>query len=251
MYSSSRRLIVLAALLGLFSLSPQRADAHFVLEEPTASRTQDSLGNPQKLGPCGLEGGSETGDITALMTGQTLTITIHETIFHPGHYRVSIAPNDPSELPPEPVVTPGSDSPCGSVAIMDPPVFPVLADGMLLHTQMMSGPQSFDVTLPAGMTCEHCTIQVLEFMAHHPLNVPGGCFYHHCATVSIQDVVVGTDASSSGMDASSGGMDAGSTTSPPQACACSAPGQRARASLASLAALPLIALTLWRRHRAR
>ena len=26
---------------------------------------------------------------------------------------------------------------------------------------------------------------LIEFMSDHPLNNPGGCFYHHCADISI------------------------------------------------------------------
>jgi uncharacterized protein (TIGR03382 family) len=41
------------------------------------------------------------------------------------------------------------------------------------------------VTLPADKTCTNCTLQVLEFMSNHGLNMPGGCYYHHCATINI------------------------------------------------------------------
>lgn len=256
----SRPLVLLVLVLFAF-LVPGSADAHFVLDEPASWRTQDALGNPQKLGPCGDDGtAAPTGDITAFQTGQTITITIHETIFHPGHYRVALAVNDRSELPAEPPVTAGS-TPCGSVPIMDPPVFPVLADGALLHTAPFSGPQSFDVTLPAGVTCTHCTLQIIEFMSNHGLNVPGGCFYHHCADISIQDVVVqpdagmsidsGTsdvDAASSADDAAS--ADAGTSAPVPQACACSAPGARRASDAPALGLLALAALIAARRRRA-
>lgn len=253
-----------AVLASLALFVPSVADAHFVLEEPASWRELDALGNPQKLGPCGDDGSAATtGAITAFQTGQTITITIHETIFHPGHYRVALAVNDRSELPPEPLVTPAS-TPCGSVPIMDPPVFPVLADGALLHTAPFSGPQSFDVTLPAGVTCTHCTLQIIEFMSNHGLNVPGGCFYHHCADISIQDVVVQPDAAMS-IDSGAAGLDAGSTTGTdagsttgsdagtsapvPQACACSAPGRRAASGTPALGMLLIAGLGLARRRR--
>jgi MYXO-CTERM domain-containing protein len=257
---TNRRARGALALVALMTLAPSDVAAHFVLEEPAASRTQDALGNPQKLGPCGGEGGADTGEITAVQTGSTITITIDETIFHPGHYRVSLAMNDPSELPPEPPVTAGS-SPCGSTTIMDPPVFPVLADGVLEHTMAFSGPQSFQVQLPPGVTCDHCTLQILEFMSHHMLNDPGGCFYHHCATLSIHDVVV-EDAGMSTMEdtgpstsvdsgngtTDAGSRDAGASTPPPQACACSAPGRSDRSGLPVLAMLGLAALVSRRRR---
>lgn len=244
-------------LLGAVALVPRDVAAHFVMEEPAASRSQDGLGNPQKLGPCGDEaGGTDTGEVTAFQTGQTLTITIRETIFHPGHYRIALSVNDRSELPPEPIVTPGS-TPCGSAPIQDPPVFPVLADGVLVHTTPLSGPQTIDVQLPAGVTCDHCTLQVIEFMSNHPLNDPGGCYYHHCADISIHDVVVDTDTGTedSGvaprMDAGvSTGMDAGTAAATPASCACGVTGRRST-GWAGLTAMPLAALIAWRRRRAR
>lgn len=172
-----RQALALSATL----LAPHIATAHFVLRSPASWRVQDVLGDPQKLGPCGDEGAAAaTGAVTAFSPGETITITLDETIFHPGHYRVALAVGDRAELPAEPTVTAGATA-CGSVPIMTPPVFPVLADGVLQHTSPLSGTQSFQVTLPSDVTCAHCTLQVLEFMSSH--GAP--CFYHHCADISI------------------------------------------------------------------
>lgn len=188
---SATRIALASAVLAVAAFVPGAADAHFILQSPASWKSQDALGSPQKLGPCGDEnGGSATGKITTFQAGQTITIMIDETIYHPGHYRVALAVHDRSELPPEPPVTAGSSA-CGSVPIMSPPVFPVLADGMLPHSAPFSGPQSFQVTLPSDVTCDHCTLQVIEFMSQHPLNNPGGCFYHHCADIAIQGASAG------------------------------------------------------------
>lgn len=185
--------LILGLSLGALSFVATRADAHFYLDTPAADNAQDATGNPQKASPCG-GGDSPSGEITAYQSGQTITITIDETIFHPGHYRVAVA-DDPSQLPDEPPVTVGSTA-CGSVPIQDPPVFPVLADGMLVHDEPFDGPQSFTVTLPADFTCDGCTLQILEFMAEH--SAP--CFYYHCATITVTEepVVAGPSSSSSG-----------------------------------------------------
>lgn len=161
-------------------LSASSAEAHFVLRSPDASLAQSELGDPQKEPPCG-GNGVPTGTVTAYRQGQTITVTIDETIFHPGHYRIALATNSLSELPAEPLVTPDDSSACGSVPIQDPPIFPILADGVFKHTVPFTGPQSAQITLPANVTCETCTLQVLEFMSAH--GAP--CFYHHCATISI------------------------------------------------------------------
>ncbi len=169
---------------------PSDASAHFVLNAPPSWMSQDTYGLPEKLGPCGDEddgtdAATPTGIVTAYQEGDSVTVTVNEVIFHPGHYRIALAVKDRSELPPEPVVTVGS-TPCGSAAIQSPPVFPVLADDVFDHTAPFSGPQSITVKLPPGTTCDKCTLQVIEFMAEHGLNVPGGCFYHHCADISIK-----------------------------------------------------------------
>lgn len=256
---SARWWLGAAALVGIAAIAPQDAAAHFVLDEPSASLSQGVLGDPQKMPPCGDgAGGTSTGAVTAYQTGQTITITVHETIFHAGHYRVALAVNDRSELPAEPIVTAGS-TPCGSAPIMDPPVFPVLADGALLHTAPLSGPQSFEVTLPAGVTCDHCTLQVIEFMSNHPLNVPGGCFYHHCADISIHDVVIGEDAgvaddagTSTLVDAGTdAGHDAGIAGPAPAGCACGVAGGASSGSAPAFASVCFGAVVAWRRRRAR
>lgn len=200
-------LLAAAALVAGALVSPSDASAHFVLQEPPAATVQDGLGNPQKQPPCG--GGTPTGILSAYLEGSTITITVDETITHPGHYRVALGVNGPGDLPEEPPVTAG-DTPCGSTVIQDPPVFPVLADGQLLHTSSLGGPKSFQVTLPAGVTCENCTLQVLEFMSDHALNDPGGCFYHHCANITVGDgpptsvTTAGPGSTSSGPSSGSG-----------------------------------------------
>jgi hypothetical protein len=159
------------------------AHAHFVLLAPPSWMSQDASGLPEKLGPCGDEGGgTPTGILTAFHPGDTISLTIDEVVAHPGHYRVALAVNDRSELPPEPEVTPKTGDPCGSAAIEDPPTFPILADNVLPHTQPFTEPQTFTVTLPSDVTCTRCTLQVLEFMSSHA----APCFYHHCADISIE-----------------------------------------------------------------
>jgi len=175
-------------LLGIFTLAvivaAPVAQAHFKLDSPAVYSVQGSLGDPQKTAPCGPSGTAftPTNDITAVKTGSTITISVSETIFHPGHYRVALAPDEAS-LPPDPAITPVGSDPCGSAEIANPPTLPILADDLLDHTSQFSGPQSMQVTLPAGMTCDHCVLQVLEYMAKHPQP----CIYHHCATLKIAD----------------------------------------------------------------
>jgi MYXO-CTERM domain-containing protein len=195
---------------------PGPAHAHFKLDAPASWANQDSLGLPLKSAPCGQSDPGTppvaTNAVTGLMAGSTVTITVTETVFHPGHYRVALAA-DQNSLPADPTAHPDTNSPCGTADIMTTPVLPVLADNMLVHTTPFSGPQSFQVTLPAGMTCANCTLQVIEFMSDHPLNVPGGCFYHHCANVAISATGAGsTDGGSTGGGSTDGGSTGGGST---------------------------------------
>jgi MYXO-CTERM domain-containing protein len=199
------------AALGAALLSPATSEAHFVLTSPAASTEQNALGDPQKAPPCGDDNGSAvaTGIVTTYQAGQTITVTIDETIFHPGHYRIALAVNDPSELPPEPIVTPGATA-CGSAPIDPAPVFPVLADGVFQHETAFTEPQSIEITLPDDVTCTHCTLQIIQFMSNHALNNPGGCYYHHCAEIALEEGPVAA-TSTSGDDA--GSSDGGGPTS--------------------------------------
>ena len=205
-------LVATAALV----CAPAPAKAHFILKSPEASLAQDNLGSPQKAPPCGDDGsGVASGKVTAYQTGQTITITIDETVYHPGHYRIALGVKGPGDIPVEPVVTPGANTPCGTVPIEKNPVFPILADGVFEHKAPFDAPQSITITLPKDVTCDHCTLQILEFMSNHALNNPGGCYYHHCSEISIQSDpgpdggVITTTTSGTG---SSGGTSASSST---------------------------------------
>jgi hypothetical protein len=219
-FSRTQRRRVFAATiaatgLALIATAPP-AEAHFQLIAPGNWLQQDVDGVPIKLGPCGDEDDEAgtavpTGTVTAFQEGSQVTVTINETIFHPGFYRISLATNDRSQLPPEPKVDAAPGDPCGMTTFEDPPVFPVLADDVFEHTEAFSTPQTTQVTLPAGMICDHCTLQVIEFMSDHSLNNPGGCFYHHCADLKIQrgPVLSTTDGGGqviSGTGSSGGGV---------------------------------------------
>lgn len=201
------------------------ADAHFKLIAPTNRSQEDSLGGPQKSAPCGMSDSSATADsstptnvVSTLKVGAAITISLQETVFHPGHYRVALA-QDVASLPADPPVTADGASACGSTTVESTPTMPVIGDGLLNHTSSFGdATKTMQVQLPAGMTCSHCVLQVIEFMSDHGLNNPGGCFYHHCAIVDITaegpldaGVTMGGDgdAGTGGSGHSSGGCSTG------------------------------------------
>jgi len=205
------RTLLCAALVASATFAcPGLAQAHFHLDEPANWITQLENGDPQKTGPCGelMEANktyTASGAVTPFKAGDTVTIKLEETVTHPGHYRVALAVTDRSELPAEPKVTAGGmpSTACGTVPIMDPPVFPILADGELQHTSQLKGQQTITVKLPDDIECDKCTLQILEFMSNHA----APCFYHHCADISITK-----DGSGAG-GMSAGGMSAGGAAS--------------------------------------
>ena len=173
-------------------------DAHFVLISPAASLVQNRLGDPQKIAPCGgvsanpgrgtpANPGVPSGAVTNVKGGTTLPLLVNESIYHPGHYRVALA-RTAAQLPPDPVVTTvqterGVRS--QAAVIQNPPVAPILLDGIFAHTERPT--QNFETEIPIpNINCPNCVLQVIEFMADHPgIAVDGGHSYHHCAILNI------------------------------------------------------------------
>jgi len=178
---------------GLMIAVPAVMHAHFKLLEPASWLIEDNRGDPQKAGPCGgtnSDYGKPSYIIGKAVGGQKLHLKVQETIYHPGHYRVALAVNSPTELPLDPdTTTRESDRGPWSVsaAIQNPTQIPVLADGLFVHSTRPTGPMDpweADVQLP-NINCRKCTLQVVQFMADHGLNNPGGYSYHHCANLQI------------------------------------------------------------------
>ncbi len=185
-----------AALLGA-TLVPAVAHAHFFLDSPENWTEQDAQGDPQKTGPCGSEGNPMgNGVVTPYMAGETIMVQFHETVAHPGHFRVALGVDGEASLP----ATPTTTAMCGSAVIQDPPVFPILADGEFVHTAKLNGVQTIEVTLPSDVSCTNCVLQVIQFMSGGNM----GCFYHHCANISITGGMSGSGGMSSGGAPSAG-----------------------------------------------
>ena len=127
----------LFALAITVPMLPVDTQAHFILLEPASWVTENQLGDPQKVGPCGGEPTGEnadllTGAVTEVTGGSELHVKIQEMIFHSGHYRVALAVNSRNELPPDPMAFEKyTDRGLYSVwgASQSPPQSPVIADG--------------------------------------------------------------------------------------------------------------------------
>jgi hypothetical protein len=177
------------ALLLVLAMVPA-ASAHFKLLEPQGWIVEATNGDPQKAAPCGgttANPGTPSNIINKIQGGQKLHIKVQETIYHPGHYRVALAVNSRDELPKDPMVTTkeGARGPTSvSAVIQNPPVIPVLADGLFVHMSQSAVPFETDLEMP-NINCAKCTLQIIEFMAEHGLNAQGDFSYHHCADIQI------------------------------------------------------------------
>jgi hypothetical protein len=177
-------------------LAPQFMSGHFKLLVPESAIVENALGDPQKLGPCGgttanakgpANPGTPSGIINKAIGGSRLHFKVQETVYHPGHYRISLSVLSRAELPADPEVT-LRDSEKGpqsvSAVIMNPVRPPVLVDGLWPHQAKMADALETDVTLP-NINCAKCTIQIAQFMAEHGRNKDGDFTYHHCADIQI------------------------------------------------------------------
>ena len=185
------RKLILAAVLGALAI-PAAASAHFILHAPANMLEQTPLGDPQKLAPCGGVTGNPgvpTNAVTDVKGGEPLHIKIQETVFHPGHYRVSLAVKDRSELPADPeTVTKDSERGPRSVStkIATDIKPPLLADGLFPHTEAPAKGSFWetDVKLP-NINCKGCTLQIVQWMGEHGHNPDGDFSYHHCSVLNI------------------------------------------------------------------
>lgn len=184
-----RRLMAACMTAAVLSVT---AHAHFKLLEPASWIVESDRGDPQKAGPCGGDSkdkGTPTGTVAKAVGGSKIHLKVLETIYHPGHYRVALSVNSRNELPPDPLTTERhTDKGLYSTwaVIQSPPQIPVLADGLFPHYTRPSQPQTHeaDIELP-NISCAKCTLQIVQFMADHIYNVPGGYSYHHCADLQI------------------------------------------------------------------
>jgi hypothetical protein len=174
---SPKVLLFLAfAAVGLTS----HASAHFKLLKPQSWLNEDDLGGPQKGSPCGPEGNDgqpvpASDAITEVHAGDTISVQLEETIYHPGHYRIALASNRAD------FTIPAVDDP--TTCAYDVASVPtgahgnVLADGLWKESAASGSNRTLmrDVTLPDA-PCDKCTLQVIQVMLNHGQS---SCYYYH------------------------------------------------------------------------
>ena len=228
----NRGLFALIVLLGgIVLLAPAPATAHFKITDPTTPpqpatvqswMSQDSVGGPQKNGPCAAVPNTALGDsagtpvpnaVTVVQAGQKVTIPVTITIAHPGWFRISLyqGPSSGQTLTtlPDPKAQAGTNC---TPAIMANPVWsptqPILADGLPAGSTAstnQTGTKTFQVTIPSTASCstaQPCTLQTVMVMTDHPV---GDCYYHHCADVAVGSAATGGTTGTGGSSVGTGG----------------------------------------------
>jgi hypothetical protein len=167
------KLRILSAVLPALLLSAAAAEAHIKLTYPPSWIMENSTGDPQKNGPCG--GPATRSNVrTRFRPGETIMVQFTETIHHPGHFRISFDDNG----------TDAFKDPTSFTDIVEPPVMPILKDGLLKDHQA-GQPLMVPITLP-NVTCSTCTLQIIQVMTDKPPYQPGGNdIYYHCADIEL------------------------------------------------------------------
>jgi len=186
MRASYTRIFNLAAAGLLLSAT---ASAHFtIIEPPPASTAKDGKGDA----PCGPSMSSNV--VTAVQGGHEIDLVVDETLNHGGFYRVALALEDASELPPDNtvydsmgnVLPPAGPGNSDHADYETTPKFPVLADHLFAHEQSAAAAKYMGKVMLPNVNCDKCILQVIEFMAPHRSNGPNaGYFYHNCANLKI------------------------------------------------------------------
>jgi hypothetical protein len=211
------------------------ASAHISLEAGGThnSRYGDGL---IKDGPCGKAGGTRGTNVYTYAPGQTITVSLRETIPHPSYFRfafdndgddafiepASILPIDPNRKCPT-----GPGDHCGMSDFYNSPAVLPNMDNLNPHlTASLNMAYSWQVTLP-NVECTNCTLQIIQVMEddgpHGPYDPTPGVgvedIYHQCIDIVLKRPA---DGGTGGTDAGTGGdgrtptVDAGGASDAPR-----------------------------------
>jgi hypothetical protein len=254
-----RKHFVTAASASLAWLLTTHAYGHFVVLKPASWLKEDALGGPQKGSPCGpgntrpfigddVQPIPASGAVTTFHAGETITVQWQETVYHPGYFRISLAPVAAADATsadfPNPALTDPDNCHYDPAAVQTVPHDNVLADGLYMVDAQSGTNRSLtqDVKLPDA-PCDHCTLQIVQVMEGHPA---ASCFYFHCADIQVLPAESGSAGGAAGAGA------AGSAAASHESSGCAvAGGGRARGSKTAAGCLLLAAWAFERRRRSR
>jgi len=162
------RSLLLVGFVVVGSIWASSAEAHLGLEVPASRYGSEEL----KPGPCGIVDGQRTANVTYYEPGETIEVRWNEYVDHPGHYRIAFdADGDDDFVDPATMMELYSND-------------AVLLDG--IADRDGGGVYTATVTLP-DVTCENCTLQVIQMMYDKPPYItPGNDIYYQCADLVLR-----------------------------------------------------------------
>lgn len=211
------------------------ASAHISLEQGGTHLSRYGEAS-LKEGPCGVAGGARGTNVYTYEPGQTITVSLVETIKHPSYYRIafdadgddgfkepaSIKPIDPARKCPD-----GPGDHCGASDFYNTPAVLPMMDNLNPHLTSAALPlYTWQVTLP-NVECNNCTLQIIQVMEddlfHGPYDPTPGVgvedIYHQCIDLVLKRGAVpsgpdaGGSSGTSGTSGSSGSSGASASSS--------------------------------------
>jgi hypothetical protein len=187
-----------ATLLGIVLwASAPLAHAHISLEQGGTHNSR--YGDDEiKAGPCGRANGMRGTNVYMYRPGETINITVVETIPHPGYFRIAFD-QDGHDGFVVPAGTEGTNGNCSGDANCGPGKADycsnetVLLDNLSQHAPGLPGTRyTFTVTLP-NVECQSCTLQVIQMM--NDLNVhraayPADDIYYQCIDIVLSNTAM-------------------------------------------------------------
>jgi hypothetical protein len=158
----SQRNLIFGIILLLLVFISHASFAHSIFDPNgnVPGRTTTVL----KTGPCG--GIARTATNKMLLVGSAVRVDWLETIQHPGRFEFYLSTANDANFTLIATVPDDQDNPNNL-----PHVFNAM------------------VTLPAGVTCDNCTLQMIQVMTEVPT---APTYYYSCADISIQSSIVVT-----------------------------------------------------------
>lgn len=174
--------------LGLGAMWSSSAAAHIEMTTPDARYSPDM----QKAEPCGHpDNPPGDGIVATYQEGETITVVFDEFVNHQGHYRIAL----------DPTGTDNFTSPGGFDDFYNSPE--VLLDD--IPDDQNGGIFMVDVTLPEGVTCNPCTLQLIQVMNDGAWGPGVSDLYFQCADIAIEGVAADTGTGGGGDSTGGGG----------------------------------------------
>jgi hypothetical protein len=174
-----------SALLAALLLGQSSAQAHIDMVSH-----ESRAGGDQKSDPC--EGRPRGSKVYTYRPGETITITLNESVGHPGYFRIAFDGDGENDFK-IPSGTEGTDGDCGGDSACGPgkadycnsPA--VMWDNLDQHSASIftGGMHTWSITLP-NVECTNCTLQVIQMM--NDLNIhfspyPADDIYYRCIDI--------------------------------------------------------------------